>query len=496
MGRGLTVAVILTGLLVAGCGSNDPAAVPAVSASEQATTPALMATQETGVTIGTVVPLGAVTTSASALVTPGKGGKVRVDLGEGAQATLTVPAGAVAEEVVVTLRAFRSGSHQGLLMEPDGLWLTKPAALTVTGDPTLLLRIGAQTNGNLYTPTSTDGAGTVWVVRLRPVLVADEEVTPTVLGPDWVGPQPPGADGELPQTDPADGKAAQEEAKEAESADGEVDDSEGAQSLAAQWVAPLEARCSDPNDPARQRVVATRTTAGAKAPVELPECITRAITVLGLYEMDAKGEQGKILNSEETVAGETELSNEFEEYRFPLEGEVDGVDSGTSYLLSAMVYGMDQMIGGLGNAKEPTGDRCSVTSLENGRMSGKLEVTASDQLKVTLQPLSGTYTISCGGKPIIHEMGVWKLVRLLKNMGDDEPFIFTFDKGQRTSNIYSNFQALEQMGAKLLPDGRMRIGDSEMRLHSLMVVSIYESLKELEEERRKATESPSPKATK
>ena len=129
-------------------------------------------------------------------------------------------------------------------------------------------------------------------------------------------------------------------------------------------------------------------------------------------------------------------------------------------------------------------------------MTAKLEVTEDDQIKVTLQPQGGTYTVSCGGKPIVNETGVWNVVRLLKGMGDDEPFVFTFTKKQRSSNVYSNFQTLQEMGGKLLADGRFRIGDRELRIHSLMVVNIYESLKELQEERRKATESASPKSSK
>jgi len=485
----LTIPMILSALLVTACGGAE-------TPTGQETPTAEIVVEEIGVQIGSVIPRGETGASASSLVTQKKGGVVRLDLGDGIEATLTVPAEAVAEDTIVSLRAFRSGPHRGLLIEPDGLWLTRPAGLTITGDPSPLVRIGAQSDGDLYAPASTDGAGTVWLVRLRPVLLADDDVTPTILTGDWAGPLPPSGGSALPAVDPADGKAAQEEADEARSPDQDVADTEGAQDLAAQWAVPLAIRCSDPNDPARERVVATRTTAGAKAPNALPECITRAITVLGMYEMETKGEGSKILNSAETVAGETEISNEFEEYRFPLEGQAKGVDRATSYFLTTMVYGMDQMIGGLANAPEPTGDRCSVTPLENGQMTAKLEVTEDDQIKVTLQPQGGTYTVSCGGKPIVNETGVWNVVRLLKGMGDDEPFVFTFTKKQRSSNVYSNFQTLQEMGGKLLADGRFRIGDRELRIHSLMVVNIYESLKELQEERRKATESASPKSSK
>jgi hypothetical protein len=491
----ILVMMPIAALLLSGCGAGASSGSASSSDGTSGQATSAVANVEEGVQLGSLVPRGEVDGSASALVSIAKGGDIRLPMAEDLEAVLAVPPGAISEDTVITLRAFRSGNHRGLLMEPDGLWLTKPAALTVTGNPALLLRIGAQTAGDLYAPASGNGAGTVWVVRLRPVLVADSEVTPTVITADWSGPQPPTNSSELPPVDPSDGKAAQEEASEAQSPDGEVTDTEGAQDLAATWIPPLQARCSDADDPARARVVATRTTAGNKAPSELPECITRAITVLGLYEFEVKGEEGKIFNSAETVAGETELSNEFEEYRFPLEGEVEGVDRGTSYFLTAMIYGMDQMAGGMANAKEPTGDRCSVTSLENGQMSAKLELLDSDQVQVTLQPLSGTYTISCGGKPIVHSMGVWALVRVFKGMGEDEPFVFTFDKGQRVSNVYSNVQNMQEMRAKKLKDGSIEMGDKEMRIRSLMVVSLYESLKELQEERRKATQTPTPRAS-
>lgn len=217
--------------------------------------------------------------------------------------------------------------------------------------------------------------------------------------------------------------------------------------------------------------------------------------MLGLYEVETKGEGGKILNQEETVAGETELSNQFEEYRFPLEGKAVGVDRGTSWLLTGTLYVLDQYAGGIVGAPEPTGDRCSVTDLLNGQMSAKLEVLEQDQLRVTLEPISGHYTVTCGGEPIDGPVGVWNAVRMLKGMGDDEPFVFTFANGQRVSNIYSNFQGLEELGGKLLSDGTLRITDSQLRMHSLMVVSLYESLKELQEERRKATQTPTPRAS-
>ena len=130
MTKPIFAVAVAVGVLVTACGSNTATGPQDVAPNQQTPAAASIETHQAGVTVGTVVPAGEVTSSARALVTPGKGGKVQVDLGEGVQATLTVPAGAVAEEVVVTLRAFRSGRHQGLLMEPDGLWLTKPAALT------------------------------------------------------------------------------------------------------------------------------------------------------------------------------------------------------------------------------------------------------------------------------------------------------------------------------------------------------------------------------
>jgi hypothetical protein len=78
------------------------------------------------VPVGTLVPRGEITATATGLITSEAGGSVQVDLGDGEMAVLEIPPGAVSEPVVVTLQAFTSGSVRGLRMEPDGLWLTKP----------------------------------------------------------------------------------------------------------------------------------------------------------------------------------------------------------------------------------------------------------------------------------------------------------------------------------------------------------------------------------
>lgn len=445
-----------------------------------------------GLEIGDLVPRGKVTGKSSGLVTPDGGGTVEVKLDDGSTATLQVPKGAVSEEIIVTLVAFRSVDIRGLSMEPDGLWLLRPAQLAIPGAVRILTRIGAESNGDLYRVAT--GTSTTPIVRLRPAIIDDSSVVATILPTPAAAVVRPNDSGDIPPVDPSDAAAAA--AEEAEAADdgaspeeGEETNVEAAQAVAAAWLPTLEPRCSDPNDPAHARMAATRITAGAQAPPAIPECMTRVVQVYAHSEIDWSIDEKIFSDASEHVSGLVELANDATEVVLPLEGEITGVDASTSWFLSSFLYGMDQVAGGMFGAQEPTGDRCGTTPLQNGRMTATLAMEG-ETLRLTLDPVSGFYTTSCGGKPMESDVLTWIVIRLLKGMGKARPFDFVFPRNGMSSNVFSQLVNKSESKGKLNANGDYVVETREVRLSAGMVVNLFESMKDYAE-RTQVSASPS-----
>lgn len=470
-----------------GATSPDPAASPTaldggLDGAASPSTPEI-----DGLEVGSVVPRGEVTAESATLVTPTAGGVVSVKMHDGTKATLKVPGAAVLEETIVTLRAFRAGSAVGVRMEPDGLWLQRPASLTMAKASGVFLRIGAQQDGDLY--MTAGGASMVSVVRLRPAIEEDPSVLPTVLPDPGAGAVPPGESAEIPPVDPSDSAAAAAEAAAAED-EGRATDGEAAQVLAASWLPVLEPGCSDPADPAHARMAATRLTAGPQAPPTLPECMTRVLQVWANSDIDWHIDEKVFSDLSESIGGLGEISNATSELNIPLEGEVTGLDRATSWFLSAFVYALDQGAGGMFGADEPTGERCGTTPLQNGRMAASLKVEG-ETLRVTVDPVSGFYTTSCGGKPMDSDPVTWAVIRLLKGMGQSKPFEFVFPREGMSSNVFSQFNNKSKVEGKMNDKGEYVLETSEVTMSAGMVVNLFESMKDYEE-RSKASESASP----
>jgi len=433
--------------------------------------------------VGTLVARGEITATATGLVTPEAGGSVQVDLGDGDMAVLEIPPGAVSEPVVVTLQAFTSGSVRGLRMEPDGLWLTRPGTLTVDGASALLMRIGAMPRGDLYATTVSTRPGSIPVVRLRPAIVEDDSVTPTPIGvgdgsgsggsADFLGP-----------IDPPDASAAGEEAREADDPDGEVEGTDEVRRAAGGAAGGMAQRCNDPNDPSSARFAATRLTAGLTGG-ELPECITRVVTITA----QSAAEGPPYGSFSEVLGAEGEVSNAFESYRLPLEGE----QTGSAQALTAFAQGLADAM------QMATTVNCTVSRLQNGQVSVLLEALESGDLKVTVEPGGGLFIGSCGGKPVEMSPVTWSLVRDLKGMGPQEPFVFVLDRGKRTGNAFGDLQMLEELKVRPQADGTLVISDGGITISVSMWVGLSESMALLEQERKDAevagTAKPSKPAT-
>ncbi len=444
-----------------------------------------------GITMGTIVPVGDVVAKSTDLISAVDGGNLTLELPDGSAVALSVPAGALGEDVIVRLIARKSGQLTVIDMEPDGLWLTKPAVLSYTGPTALLFRIGALPDGDLFTTAAQRSAGQYPIVRLRPVLIDDGSVTPTLpSGQGWSTDPPSSPDAQTEASDASDGAAANAEAAEVANPNDEVEETDQARQAAAAWAQVMTPRCTDPKDPASVRLAAIRQTAGLTNSGPLPDCITRAISMSAEVEYEAAGDMGKILSGAQTVAGQGEISNEVEQSQIPLEGEAPGADRSTSWLGTAMIWGMDQMLGGMANAKEPTGDRCRVSPLENGVMGVRLDVLPDDTLQVTLEPISGEFTVSCGGEPMTSPIGIWAVIRALKGMGENQPFVFTLSNGKMATNVWSDFRNAQEMGAKISKDGVLTAQDSEMRFAAGMTVNVFESMAEL-----KRRSNPTPDAS-
>jgi len=436
------------------------------------------------------------TGSAAGVITPRKGGSVAVALGDGSTATVTIPPRAVDEQLVVSLQAFQAGSVMGLRMEPDGLWLTKPAMLEVPGAPGLLMRIGAQADGDLYAAAVPARSGAYPVVRLRPVVIDDGSVTPTQVGPGWTpgAPSQYGDGSDLGPVDPPDQKSAEEEAREAEDEDGEVEGTDEVRAGAATWLPILTPRCSDPNDPAYARIASTRRTAGAQAPQQLPECLTRVVHVYASSAIEVAGGGKYLITGSEELAGHGPITNEVEENSIPLEGEIEGAAEAASLAWSTLMEGLDPGLAELGMATgiKASEEYCDGRPLRNGVMTGSLEDLGDRGLRVMLQPVSGEFTLVCKGKPFPREVVAWELIRLLKGMGPQEPFTFVFPKGKMTSNVFSNLKNVEGVKTRRQSDGSVSIQVDQFRMSASMVVSLYESQKEYDERNAEPGGSPRP----
>lgn len=519
----MACAVASLGLVLVGCagnagpGSNGPgsngqsAGIAASGSLDVGVDHGTEFVPEPGVQVGTLVPRGQPGPGASARVTPTAGGSVTLALDGGQQVVLDIPAGAVTEEVIVTLRAFRVGGVQGLWMEPEGLLLRKPGLLTLSRAAAVLLRIGAQADGDLYAmaPTTTEGA--VPVVRLRPAIIEGESVEPTVLLADWPGPMPPAQGMPASAVDPLDGQAGQQEAGEAAAPDGSVEDPQGAQDLAAEWVPVLTQRCSDPSDPARARLAGARRSAGEQAPPQLPECLTRAVVVFASLESQMGADGALLVDVLERIKGEAEVTNEVEENLIPLEGEYVGEDRTLQLMADALresdldyEYGLRKDI-----AKDlidalPEDATCRFNvPLNDGRMSVSLaeigpgERAAQGQefdagLKVTVQPLSGTFSVKCGAKEQQSPAQVWGMVREIKGMAPDEPFVFLLKPGKTSSNAFSELQLVDRSVSRLMPDGTLELRVEGFVTRVSMSVAVYESMRALGQEREAAERAGAP----
>lgn len=490
-GQGLALVAFMT-LVVTAC-TGHVEALPKPDETSTAASASLGAEPRVleGLEIGDLVPRGKVTAESTGLVTPGGGGELSVKLDDGSKATLNIPRDAVGEEIIVTLKAFRSGDVLGLAMEPDGLWLQRPAHLVIPGAVRLLTRIGAASNGDLYREAAVTAPTPI--VRLRPVITDDSSVLATVLPMPASGAVRPNGTGDIPPVDPSDAAAAAAEedaaAEGGASPEGGDTDVEAAQAVAAAWLPALETRCSDPKDPAHARMAATRLTAGAQAPSSLPECMTRVVEVYAHSEIDWSLDEKIFTDASEHVSGLTEVKSDVGDVILPLQGEITGVDASTSWFLSTFLYGMDQVAGGMFGAQEPTGDRCGTTPLQNGRLAATLAVEG-ETLRLTLDPVSGFYTTSCGGKPMDSDVLTWTVIRLLKGMGDARPFEFVFPRDGMSSNVFSQLGNKSERKGKLNANGDYVVETREVRLSAGMVVNLFESMKDYED-RTQASASPS-----
>jgi hypothetical protein len=198
----------------------------------------------------------------------------------------------------------------------------------------------------------------------------------------------------------------------------------------------------------------------------------------------------------ERLGAEGEVSNQSESYRLPLNGE----QVGAFWFQKALVEGAAAAYG-FGDVPD-----CEELPLQNGFVSVSLERRESDQVKVTVEPEGGVFKEICaggeiGGRPGFQDAvpATWDLVRLFKGMGPDEPFVFIFDGGKRTGNVFGALVSTEELKTRMQANGTVVLSEGGLTYSVSMWVGLYESMALQEQERKDAevagTAKPSKPAT-
>jgi hypothetical protein len=438
---------------------------------------------------GTPVSLEATEVSVTKAISAAVGGKVSFRTADQERISLQIPPNALPVDSIITVTQASANGMPAILFEPAGIYLNRPARLTVpkawaSTAYQAFVRAGFVPDGELFAPAARQG-DVVLLSRLRPVLFVDGDV----VGAS-VGEQDPvdivaiaaerdaalGSGGESdPQPEPEPEPESESESESDSDSDSESDGGARDATQAAVTAIPsLAERCREPG--AGRQLLEARRAAGAAAPKELPECITRAVHVFAHTDFIWRVE-GRTFDIEETVAGLGALSNSTDSSTFPLRGNMAGAAQAASIFMTTVAYGLGTLVGV--PVPPPSDDKCSISSLENGIMTASMEDVDDAMVRITLQP-AGTYYEVCGRLDSNVEMMSFLILRMLNGVGETDPLVVTLPRNGSSSNVKRMLKIVEQQGLRRKPNGDVVIGDSGMTISVGMTVTIAEQLKDLQ----------------
>ena len=429
------------------------------------------------------------------------GGKVSLRTADRERISLQIPPDALPVDSIITVTQATANGMPAILLEPAGLYLQRPARLTVPkswASPTYqaFVRAGFAPDGELFVPAAEQGE-LVLISRLRPLVFTDGSVVEASVAEqdpvdvvalaaekdaavgsgsdEQMGEDPASsADDEQNGEDPAasaDDEQSEEESSEESESDGRA--AEAAQ-VAVAAIPVMVERCREPG--AGKQLLEARRTAGAAAPQDLPECITRAVHVFAHMEMVWRP-QGYTFVLDERISGRGEVSTEQESASFPLEGELVGQAPLVSLLGTSLASALATLVGM--SAPPPSTEMCQQTALQNGVMTASIKEVPDEKLRVTLQPL-GTYTLTCVGKSTPMDMVAFMVLREVKGVGEGQPFTVTLDRNGSSSNVFNLLEVAEQQGVRRKANGDVLIKEDGLTISVGMTVTIAEKLKDLQ----------------
>ena len=490
------VALVTGGLLMAvlatACGGSSAGAISpsAGTANGESASAGATGSADDTMTNATVVPRTwadgdpplSVDPRSSAVLGPAEGGTLTLALTGGPTVTLRVPPGAVTSPTPMALIDRSRGRIHRIVLEPSGLWLHRPAQLSVTGGDPVLVRLGALGDGDLFARAVVGSDGSVPIVRLRPVVVASADVTAAPV------PSTPGADmttvlGSPTAADPLDVRALNDEESAASDTQGGDDESAGAAAAAGMAAAALAPACRDPKSTDAARLVDTRATAGAKAPADLPECLTRAVNIWGQMEIEARAD-GVVLRGSEGITGRGVVDANADGTTIPLQGQMVGEPGKVSLLLTTLAKGTLNTFGYEG--PKITDSACAIGPLAGGSVLASVAELPESKIRLTLNPTPGAFDFTCYGKSMFPAPSqVWDMVRTLKGMAPGDPFVLTFPRNQDSVSVLGSFQNLEGVATKTSDTGTVTVSTNGITMTLGLQVRVVESMKVFEEDDKK-----------
>lgn len=489
--------LVVSAAVVAGCaaaGGGPPASDSSTSAtaadSVEVVEPALA---------GVPVVMARTGVAAAAVVTPEAGGELSVELAPGITATLEVPAGALAMTEIVELLAIGNPENVtgetsglwasttavdtgvvGVAIEPAGLWLERPARLSLSAsEGQVLARVGPL---DWYAPVRVGADGTIPVLRLRPfVLDPQNQLATDVPTGSWDDDVLPYFGGQ--STDPgllgidALDQAARNE--EADAADGDADDGSSQEHRdevvdeARRVVESLTPACND--DPVANRRVVEALRTGGAARIPPPECIKLRIKVYATVVGEVVGPDLSGFSLEERVLSTTDGFAQDGTARFstPLTGQLAGYLEFVSLFRSGFAWGFGEASGL--PAPAPSADACTsansvdgVMLLSGGALVIEVDPLPDERLRVTVVPEPpGDYLFDCGRGTESTPSFVWEALSGITG----SPIRFEVTKGQPVERVLSQFEDRAAQGV-VITDGTAVITDSQSRTSVTFYASV------------------------
>lgn len=437
------------------------------------------------------------------LVTPGAAASLTAIVASGVTATLDLPAGAVTDDVQVTLRPITAGGLIGMAIEPEGLFLVAPAVLQFDGTTAdVYVRAGwADTGAEHFVPTWRSADRSVAMLRLRPVVLA---LPVTALSPPANAATTTTALASAPPVDvPSPGDRPELDWVTdilPRLADAESDDS-SASDLAA-WA--LERAADEDDDPEVEQLDAISEAGTARGRVLVQRCADREAPRLTAEELsdlidgdavrikDAKEVAGCLVLAwrvTETVRGHLDAGSEtieLDEVQTATTATMIDAGSSTS---TAPIYGRTNGQGGImsmgfsmlgaaageyAGVETPPISSTYCTPMpdqQSGTMTLQTDPLPDDQIRLTVTVTPGLFDVGCGPEYLLPPFG-WAMVSALRGEEPGTPMVMTLPIAPQTSRSLGFTQQVSDSRIRTTADGSVQVTIDGLVIDVMFTVSL------------------------